>query len=63
MAKREIDLNRCLFHYTNVTCNRCETICPHQAIHNRQINAEECDNCGLNAPPAASARATAPSSR
>ena len=47
MPKREIDLNRCLFHYTNVTCSRCETICPHQAIHNRQINAEECDNCGL----------------
>ncbi|SFT85342.1 4Fe-4S binding domain-containing protein [Selenomonas sp. GACV-9] len=47
MAKREIDLNRCLFHYTNVTCNRCETICPQQAIKDRQIDADKCDNCGL----------------
>ena len=47
MAKREIDLNRCLFRYTNVTCHHCETICPQQAIKNRQIDADKCDNCGL----------------
>lgn len=47
MAKREIDLNRCLFHYTNVTCQRCTVACPQQAIENRQIDAEKCDNCGL----------------
>ena len=47
MAKREIDLNRCLFHYTNVTCSHCETICPKQAIKNREIDAGKCDNCGL----------------
>ncbi|BAL82191.1 hypothetical protein SELR_04830 [Selenomonas ruminantium subsp. lactilytica TAM6421] len=47
MAKREIDLNRCLFHYTNVTCNRCESICPQKAIQNRQIDRDKCDNCGL----------------
>lgn len=47
MARRDIDLNRCLFHYTNITCNRCQEICPQGAIHNRDINREMCDNCGL----------------
>lgn len=47
MPQRHIDLNRCLFHYTNISCNRCQTICPRQAINNRDIDAEKCDNCGL----------------
>lgn len=47
MAKREIDLNRCLFHYTNVSCHRCEEICPHQAVKNREFDAALCDDCGL----------------
>ncbi|SHK60630.1 4Fe-4S binding domain-containing protein [Selenomonas ruminantium] len=47
MPKRNIDLNRCLFHYTNVSCNRCQAICPQSAIQNRDIDAEKCDNCGL----------------
>ena len=47
MARRDIDLNRCLFHYTNITCNRCQEICPQGAIHNREIDREKCDNCGL----------------
>ena len=47
MALRNVDLNRCLFHYTNITCNRCQEICPQQAIHNREIDREKCDNCGL----------------
>ncbi|WP_296768871.1 4Fe-4S binding protein [Selenomonas sp.] len=47
MARREIDLNRCLFHYTNITCNRCQEICPQNAIHNREIDREKCNDCGL----------------
>lgn len=47
MAKREIDLNRCLFHYTNVSCHRCEVACPQQAIKNRTVDADRCDDCGL----------------
>lgn len=47
MALRKVDLNRCLFHYTNITCSRCQEICPQQAIHNREIDREKCDNCGL----------------
>ena len=47
MALRNVDLNRCLFHYTNITCNRCQEICPQQAICNREIDREKCDNCGL----------------
>lgn len=47
MARREIDLNRCLFHYTHITCNRCQTICPQQAITVRDVDKEKCDNCGL----------------
>lgn len=47
MPQRQIDLNRCLFHYTNISCNRCQTICPQKAITNREIAAEKCDNCGL----------------
>ena len=47
MALRNVDLNRCLFHYTNSTCSRCQEICPQQAIHNRVIDDKKCDNCGL----------------
>ena len=47
MPQRHIDLNRCLFHYTNITCNRCQAICPQGAITNREVDAEKCDNCGL----------------
>ena len=47
MALRNVDLNRCLFHYPNITCSRCQDICPQQAIHNREIDFEKCDNCGL----------------
>ena len=47
MAMRNVDLNRCLFHYTNISCSRCQTICPRQAINNRVIDGEKCDNCGL----------------
>lgn len=47
MPQRQIDLNRCLFNYTNISCNRCQTICPQKAIKNREIAAEKCDNCGL----------------
>ena len=47
MSRREIDLNRCLFHYPHITCNRCQTICPQQAIKMRDIDREKCDNCGL----------------
>ena len=47
MALRNIDINRCLFQYTNITCNRCQEICPQQAIHNREIDRDKCDNCGL----------------
>ena len=47
MALRNVDLNRCLFHYTNITCSRCQETCPQQAIHNREIDREKCDNCGL----------------
>lgn len=47
MAKREIDLNRCLFHYANASCRRCEKICPQQAIKNREFDAARCDDCGL----------------
>lgn len=47
MALRNVDLNRCLFHYTNITCSRCQEICPQQAIHNRVIDEKKCDNCGL----------------
>ena len=47
MPKRNIDLNRCLFHYTNISCNRCQSICPQNAIKNREIDATRCNNCGL----------------
>ena len=47
MPQRHIDLNRCLFHYTNISCSRCQDSCPQQAITNREIDAEKCDNCGL----------------
>lgn len=47
MAQREIDLNRCLFHYPHSSCNRCQAICPQQAINVRDIDANKCDNCGL----------------
>lgn len=47
MAKREIDLNRCLFHYTNVSCQRCEDICPQQAVKSRSFDPARCDDCGL----------------
>lgn len=47
MSQREIDLNRCLFHYTNITCSRCQDICPKQAIAGRVIDEKKCDNCGL----------------
>ncbi|WP_026767127.1 4Fe-4S binding protein [Selenomonas ruminantium] len=47
MALRNIDINRCLFQYTNITCNRCQEICPQQAICNHKIDSEKCDNCGL----------------
>lgn len=47
MAQREIDLNRCLFHYPHSSCNRCQAICPQQAINMRDIDANKCDNCGL----------------
>lgn len=47
MAKREIDLNRCLFQYANGSCRRCEEICPQQAVKNRVFDATRCDDCGL----------------
>lgn len=47
MAKRTIMLTRCLFQYNNVHCNRCERICPQQAIHNRIVDEARCDDCGL----------------
>ena len=47
MAERTINLTRCLFQYNKVFCNRCEAICPQQAIHNRVVDETLCDDCGL----------------
>ena len=47
MAERTIDLNRCLFQYTKVSCDRCEKSCPQQAIRNRTIDPARCNDCGI----------------
>lgn len=47
MARRVLDLTRCLVRDALAPCHRCEEICPKQAIHGQQVDETLCDNCGL----------------
>ena len=47
MAKRSIELARCLYQYTMTHCERCEKICPQGAIAGHTIDTAKCDDCGL----------------
>lgn len=47
MAIYAIQYKQCVNRYKNGRCNRCETVCPQEAISDLRVSREKCVGCGL----------------
>lgn len=47
MGHVRIDSKKCLNRYQNISCTKCEEICPQGAIHKQKVDEIRCDFCGL----------------